>query len=390
MDFKLNDEQRLIRKAARDFAFKELEPNAREWEETATFPREVFKKMGQLDFTVLYVPEEYNGTGVGRLTACLIFEELAKGCFSTAVCLTVHNMVTNLIYQYGTEEQRERWVMPLAAGEKLAAYSLTEADAGSDAAALSASAMKTDGGYVLNGTKLFVTSGGVADIYAVMMRTDSEQKERARGISAFVVEKGTKGFSFGHHEPKMGMNSSPTTELNFSDCFIPDENLLGDAGRGFNMALTALNGGRISIGACSVGLAQQAMDYALNYAHKRQQFGRPIVSFQGLQFLFADLVTEIEAARLMIYRAAFLMDQGEASVMEAAMAKRLATDTAMRVTTDAVQILGGAGYMKSYPVEMYMRFAKVAQIFEGTNQIQRLVIARELTKYKGGKRPDSY
>ncbi|MBI5248930.1 MAG: acyl-CoA dehydrogenase family protein [Desulfomonile tiedjei] len=388
MEFKLNDEQRLIRKAARDFAAKELAPNAREWEESATFSRKVFNKMGQLDFTGLYVPENYGGTGVGRLTAAVIFEELAKGCFATAVYLSVHNMVTNLIYHYGNEEQKERWVKPLALGEKLAAYSLTEGEAGSDAANLQTTAVKTGSGYLVNGTKLYVTSGEVADVYAVMVRTDEAQKQK--GISAIVVEKGTAGFSFGPHEPKMGLNASPTTELHFNDCFVPRENLLGEEGKGFNMALTALNGGRVSIGACSTGLAQQAFDYALAYAHKRQQFGRPIVSFQGLQFLLADLATEIEASRLLVYRAASMMDHGEPCVMEAAMGKRFATDTAMRVTTEAVQILGGYGYMKSYPVEMYMRFAKVAQIFEGTNQIQRVVIARELTKYKGRKLPDTY
>jgi butyryl-CoA dehydrogenase len=388
MDFKLTEEQRLIRKAARDFAAKELAPNVREWEETHTFSREVFDKMGELDFTGLYVPEEYDGTGVGRLTAALIFEELAKGCFATAVYLSVHNMVANLIYQYGSEGQRQRFVVPLVRGEKLGAYSLTEGEAGSDAAALSTRAERTDGGYIINGTKLYVTSGGVADIYAVMVRTDETQKQK--GISAVVVEKGTPGFTFGPHEPKMGLNASPTTELNFKDCFIPEGNLIGEEGRGFNMALTALDGGRVSIGACSVGLAQQAMDYALAYAKRRQQFGRPIISFQGLQFLVADLATEIEAARLLVYRAASLMDMGEPCVMEAAMGKRFATDMAMRVTTEAVQILGGYGYMKSYPVEMFMRFAKVAQIFEGTNQIQRIVIARELTKHKGGKKPDTY
>ncbi len=388
MDFRLTDEQRLIRKAARDFATKELMPNVREWEETATFSRKTFEKMGELDFTGLYVPEEYGGTGVGRLTAAIIFEELAKGCFATAVYLSVHNMVANLIYQYGNESQRKKWVAPLARGEKLGAYSLTEAEAGSDAAALTTSAVKTDSGYVVNGTKLYVTSGEVADVYAVMVRTDETQKQK--GISAIIVEKGTPGFTFGPHEPKMGLNASPTTELHFQDCFVPAENLLGEEGRGLNMALTALNGGRISIGACATGLAQQALDYAMAYAHKRQQFGKSIISFQGIQFLVADLATEIEAARLMIYRAAWLMDQGEPSVMEAAMGKRFATDTAMRVTTEAVQLLGGYGYMKSYPVEMYMRFAKIAQIFEGTNQIQRIVIARELAKYKGGKRPDAY
>lgn len=388
MDFKLTDEQRLIRKAARDFATKELAPNAREWEETHTFSRAVFDKMGQLDFTGLYVPEEYGGTGVGRLTAALIFEELAKGCFATAVYMSVHNMVVNLIYQYGNEEQRERFVKPLAMGEKLGAYSLTEADAGSDAANLSCRATKVDGGYLVNGTKLYVTSGGVADIYAVMVRTDENQKQK--GISALAVEKGTPGFSFGPFEAKMGLNATPCTELHFQDCFIPDSNLLGEEGKGFNMALGALNGGRIGIGACAVGLAQQAFDYALNYAQKRVQFGRPIISFQGLQFLVADLASEIEASRLMIYRAGYLMDLGEQCAMEAAMGKRFATDMAMRVTTEAVQILGGYGYMKSYPVEMYMRSAKIAQIFEGTNQVQRIVIARELTKTKGGKRQDLY
>lgn len=388
MDFKLTDEQRLIRKAARDFTTKELAPHAREWEEKHIFSREVFEKMGMLDFTGLYVPEEYEGTDVGRLTAALIFEEIAKGCFATAVYLSVHNMVTNLIYRYGNEEQRERWVKPLALGEKLGAYSLTEGEAGSDAAALSTSCVRTEGGYLLNGTKLYVTSGGVADIYAVMVRTDPAQKQK--GISAVIVEKGTPGFTFGPHEAKMGLNASPTTELNFSDCFIPRENLLGSEGRGLNMALTALNGGRVSIGACSTGLAQQALDYALAYARKRQQFGRSILSFQGLQFLVADLATEIEAARLLVYRAASLMDLGEPCVMEAAMGKRFATDTAMRVTTEAVQILGGYGYMKSYPVELYMRSAKVAQIFEGTNQIQRVVIARELSGQKGGKKSDAY
>ena len=388
MDFTLSDEQRLIRKAARDFAVKELAPNAREWEETGTFSREAFDMMGELDFTGLYVPEEYGGTAVGRLTAAVVFEELAKGCFATSVYLSVHNMVASLIAQYGTEEQRERWARPLALGEKLGAYSLTEAEAGSDAAALGTMAVKKDGGYLVNGTKLYVTSGGVADIYAVMVRTDESQKQK--GISALVVEKGTPGLEFGPHEPKMGLNASPTTELNFRDCFIPEENLLGREGMGFNFALSALNGGRINIGACATGLAQQALDYALGYAHKRQQFGRPIVSFQGLQFLIADLATEIEAARLMVYRAASLMDRGEAGVMEAAMGKRFATDMAMRVTTEAVQILGGYGYMKSYPVEMYMRSAKIGQIFEGTNQIQRVVIARELNKYKGRKRPDHY
>src|SRR5208283_3459975 len=253
MNFRLTDEQRLIRKAARDFASKELAPNARQWEETGTFSREAFEKMGELDFSGLYVPEEYGGTGVGRLTAAVIFEELAKGCFATAVYVSVHNMVANLVYTYGNEDQRKRWVEPLATGKALGAYSLTEAEAGSDAAALSTKAAKTDGGYILNGTKLYVTNGGVADIYAVMVRTDEAQKQK--GITAMVVEAGTPGFSCGPHEPKMGCNASPTTELYFNECFIPEQNRLGQEGQGFNMALSALNGGRVGIGACSVGLA---------------------------------------------------------------------------------------------------------------------------------------
>jgi alkylation response protein AidB-like acyl-CoA dehydrogenase len=381
MEFDLTEEQKLIKKAARDFAKKELAPYSREWEEKKIFSRKVFELMGDLDFTGLYCPEEYGGTGVGRLSAALIFEELAKGCFATTVYLTVHNMVAHLIYEYGNEEQRNRWVRPLCEGKFLGAYSLTEAGAGSDAAALITSAKRHGDGYIINGVKLFVTSGGVADVYTVMARTDETQKQR--GISAFVVEKGTRGLSFGEHEDKMGLNASPTTELIFEDCFVPKSNLLGEEGQGFKIAMKALNGGRISIGASAVGLAQQAFDYGMAYTKKRIQFGRPISTFQAIQFMLADMATEIESARLMIYKAAYLMDRGLPVIKEAAMAKRLATDVAMRVTTDVVQILGGYGYMKAYPVEMYMRFAKVAQIFEGTNQIQRIVIARELLKQRG-------
>lgn len=379
MDFDLTEEHYLIKEAARDFAAKELAPHARDWEEKKIFSRRVFELMGELDFTGLYCPEEYGGTGIGRLSSALIFEELAKGCFATTVYLTVHNMVAHLIYQYGREEQRKKWVTPLCKGKFLGAYALTEAGAGSDASALSTSAKRHGDGYLLNGSKLFVTSGGVADLYTVMVRTDETQKQK--GISAVVVEKGMPGLSFGEHEDKMGLNATPTSELILDDCYIPRSNLLGEEGQGFKIAMTALNGGRVSIGASAIGLAQCAFDYGLAHTKERIQFGRPISSFQGIQFMLADMATEIESARLMIYRAAYLMDRGrDPAIKEAAMAKRLATDVAMRVTTDVVQILGGYGYMKAYPVEMYMRFAKVAQIFEGTNQIQRVVIAREILK----------
>lgn len=379
MDFDLTEEHYLIKEAARDFAAKELAPHARDWEEKKIFSRRVFELMGELDFTGLYCPEEYGGTGIGRLSSALIFEELAKGCFATTVYLTVHNMVAHLIYQYGREEQRKKWVTPLCKGKFLGAYALTEAGAGSDASALSTSAKRHGDGYLLNGSKLFVTSGGVADLYAVMVRTDETQKQK--GISAVVVEKGMPGLSFGEHEDKMGLNATPTSELILDDCYIPRSNLLGEEGQGFKIAMTALNGGRVSIGASAIGLAQCAFDYGLAHTKERIQFGRPISAFQGIQFMLADMATEIESARLMIYRAAYLMDRGrDPAIKEAAMAKRLATDVAMRVTTDVVQILGGYGYMKAYPVEMYMRFAKVAQIFEGTNQIQRVVIAREILK----------
>ncbi len=383
MDFDLTEEQLLIKKAARDFAEKELAPYARDWEEKKTFSRRVFDLMGELDFTGLYCPEEYGGTGIGRLSAALIFEELAKGCFATTVYLTVHNMVAHLIYQYGNEEQRQKWVVSLCNGKSLGAYALTEAGAGSDASAIITSAKRHGDGYLLNGSKLFVTSGGVADLYAVMVRTDETQKQK--GISAVIVEKGMPGFSFGEHEDKMGLNAIPTTELILDDCNIPRSNFLGEEGQGFKIAMTALNGGRISIGASAIGLAQIAFDYGLAHTKERIQFGRPISTFQGIQFMLADMATEIESARLMIYKAAYLMDRGFPAIKEAAMAKRLATDVAMRVTTDVVQILGGYGYMKAYPVEMYMRFAKVAQIFEGTNQIQRVVIAREMLKQKAYK-----
>jgi alkylation response protein AidB-like acyl-CoA dehydrogenase len=332
--------------------------------------------MARLGLTALYPPEEYGGTAVGRLMGALVFEELAKGCASTAIYVSVHNMVASIINDFGSEEQKKKWLPSLCRGEKLGAFALTEPNAGSDAASIQTRATKSGDTYILNGTKLFITSGGEADMYVVYVKTNPAKG--AKGVSAVIVERGAQGFSFGKIEKKTGMNAHPTRELIFEDCVIPQTNILGQENGGYKIALSALNGGRINVGAISVGLSQASLDEALRYVQERTQFGKPLASFQGLQFMIADLATAIEGARLMVYEAAFLMDHGETAIKEAAMAKLYASDVAMKVTTDAVQLLGGYGYMKDYPVERNMRLAKAMQIVEGTNQIQRMIIAKEL------------
>jgi alkylation response protein AidB-like acyl-CoA dehydrogenase len=375
--FTLNDEQREIQQLARRFAQNELAPHAEEWAERAYFPREIFPQMAGLGLAGMLVPEDVGGTNLGRLMGAMVFEELARADLTTAVWLSVHNMVTSLIYRYGNDTQRQRWVTRLTSGELLGAFSLSEAGSGSDAAALTTSARREGDAYIVNGSKLWVTSGGVAEVYVVMVRTGSDGG--AHGISALVVEKDTPGFSFGKLEHKMGLHASPTRELLFEDCRVPVANRLGQEGEGFKIALSSLDGGRINIGASATGLASAALEVATRYAQERRQFGRPIAAFQGIQFLLADMAMKVEAARLLVYQAAAKADAGEAALsLYAAMAKCFATDTAMQVTTDAVQVLGGAGYVHDWPVERYMREAKVTQIFEGTNQIQRVVIARQL------------
>jgi alkylation response protein AidB-like acyl-CoA dehydrogenase len=287
-------------------------------------------------------------------------------------------MVASVISDYGSEEQKKRWLPPMCSGEKLGAFALTEPDAGSDAASIRTQAVKKGDSYLLNGRKIFITSGGEADIYVVYVKTDPEKG--AKGISAVIVEKGTPGLFFGKIEKKMGMKSHPTRELIFEDCLIPLDNLLGEENEGFKIALSELSGGRINIGSISVGLSQVSLDEAIKFAKERAQFGKPIASFQGIQFMLADLATAIEGARLLVYRAAYLKDQNQPVIKESAMAKLYATDVAMKVTTEAVQIMGGYGYMKDYPVERNMRLAKAMQIVEGTNQIQRMIIARELVR----------
>jgi alkylation response protein AidB-like acyl-CoA dehydrogenase len=376
MNFELDDEQAEIRDMVRRFAEQEMAPYAEMWDEQHHFPREAYQRIGELGLMGMTTPEAYGGTALSRLSAAIAYEELAKGDMATAVAISVHNMVTSSIARFSNEEQRKRWVPKLASGEWLGGFSLSESASGSDAASLQCRAERDGDAYVLNGTKMWVTSGGEAQLYLLFARTSAGRT--AHGVSAFVIEKDTPGFTFGKTERKMGLHSSPTRELIFDNCRIPITDRLSEEGQGFKIALSSLDSGRVNIGAVAVGVAQAAFDVACQYAREREQFGHPIGSFQGVQFMLADMAMKIEASRLLVYEAASKMDAGQNASMAAAMAKCFATDTAMEVTTNAVQVLGGAGYVRDYPVERYMRDVKVAQIFEGTNQIQRVVIARAL------------
>ena len=376
MKFDLDEELSDIRDMVRRFTTEQLTPHAEAWDEQNHFPREVYTRMAELGLTGMATPEKYGGTPLSRFAGTLVYEELAKGDMATAVGLSVHNMITGSIARFGNAEQCQRWVPDLAAGKLLGAFSLSEAAAGTDAGSLQCRAERRGENYVLNGSKMWVTNGGEADIYLLMARTT--QGIGSRGISSFVVEKGTPGFQFGKTERKMGLHSSPTRELIFEDCSIPVTNRLSEEGQGLKIAFSSLDGGRVNIGAIAIGVAQAAFETATNYARERQQFGQTIGTFQAIQMMLADMAMKIEAARLLVYEAAYKLDTGQSAGMYASMAKCFATDVAMEVTTNAVQVLGGAGYVRDYPVERYMRDVKVAQIFEGTNQIQRVVIARAL------------
>ncbi len=376
MNFDLNDEQLDIRDMVRRFTTQEITLHAEEWDETYHFPREVYAKMAELGLMGMTTPEEYGGSMLSRLLGAIVYEELAKGDMGTAVGLSVHNMVTGSLARFGNDEQQQKWVTRLASGELLGAFSLSESASGSDAASLQCRAKRDGDFYTLNGSKLWVTNGGEADIYLLMVRT--KQQQGSSGITCLVAEKGTPGFSFGKTERKMGLHSSPTRELLFEDCKIPVANRIGEESQGFKIALASLDGGRINIGAIAVGVAQAAFDTARTYAQERKQFGKAIATFQGIQFMLADMAMKIEASRLLVYEAAHKLDTAQSAGMYASMAKCFATDAAMEITTNAVQILGGAGYVRDYPTERYMRDIKVSQIFEGTNQIQRVVIARAL------------
>ncbi|QQZ09237.1 acyl-CoA dehydrogenase [Heyndrickxia vini] len=379
MNFRLSEEHEMIRKMVRDFAEKEVAPTAAERDEEERFDREIFDKMAELGLTGIPWPEEYGGIGSDYLAYCIAVEELSRVCASTGVTLSAHTSLAGWpLYKFGSEEQKQKYLKPMAQGEKIGGYGLTEPGSGSDAGGMRTTARLEGDHYILNGSKIFITNGGVADIYVVFALTDPSSKHK--GTSAFIIEKDFEGFSVGKKEKKLGIRSSPTTEIIFEECKVPKENLLGQEGDGFKIAMMTLDGGRNGIAAQAVGIAQGALDASVAYAKERHQFGKPIAANQGISFKLADMATSVEASRLLTYQAAWLESNGLPYGKESAMSKLLAGDTAMKVTTEAVQIFGGYGYTKDYPVERFMRDAKITQIYEGTQEIQRLVISRMLTK----------
>lgn len=379
MNFQLSEEHEMIRKMVRDFANKEVAPTAEERDEEERFDREIFEKMAELGLTGIPWPEEYGGIGSDYLAYCIAVEELSRVCASTGVTLSAHTSLAGWpVYTFGTEEQKQKYLRPMAEGTKIGAYGLTEPSAGSDAGSMRTSAREDGDHYVLNGSKIFITNGGIADIYVVFAVTDPESKHK--GTTAFIVEKDFEGFSVGKKERKLGIRSSPTTEIIFDNCRVPKENVLGELGQGFKIAMQTLDGGRNGIAAQAVGIAQGALDASIDYAKEREQFGKPILVNQGVSFKLADMATSIEASRLLTYQAAWLESNKMSYSKESAMAKLMAGDTAMKVTVEAVQVFGGYGYTKDYPVERYMRDAKITQIYEGTQEVQRLVISRMVTK----------
>ncbi len=379
MDFSLTEDQKMLKTMVRDFAEKELEPIAAQIDEEARFPDESIKKAAEIGLTGTGFPEEYGGSGGGAIEQVIIVEEIARVCASTSVILIVSNELTSHpIYVFGSEEQKQRFLIPLTKGEKLGAFGLTEASAGSDVASMQTTATQQDGGYILNGNKLFITNGAEADILVVFATVDKSLGYR--GVTSFIVEKGTPGFSVGKHERKLGIRASSTSELIFEDCFVAEANRLGDEGRGFRIALGTIDASRIGIAAQAVGIAQGAFEKALAYAQERQQFGQPIADFQAIQWMLADMATQIDAARLLTYRAAYLKDNGLSFVKESSMAKVFAAEAAMFVTSKAIQIHGGYGYTKDYPLERYFRDAKITEIYEGTSEMQRMTIARQLLR----------
>jgi butyryl-CoA dehydrogenase len=379
MQFKLTEEHEMIRKMVRDFAQNEVAPTAAERDEEERFDREIFDKMAELGLTGIPWPEEYGGIGSDYLAYCIAVEELSRVCASTGVTLSAHTSLAGWpIYKFGTEEQKQKYLRPMAQGEKIGAYGLTEPSSGSDAGGMRTTAKLVGDEYVISGSKIFITNGGIADTYVVFALTDPESKQK--GTSAFIIEKDFPGFSVGKKEKKLGIRSSPTTEIIFDECRVPKENLLGKEGEGFKIAMMTLDGGRNGIAAQAVGIAQGALDAAVDYAKERVQFGKPISAQQGIGFKLADMATGVEASRLLTYPAAWLESVGLPYGKESAMSKLFAGDTAMKVTTEAVQVFGGYGYTKDYPVERYMRDAKITQIYEGTQEIQKLVISRMVTK----------
>ncbi|MFT6490971.1 MAG: alkylation response protein AidB-like acyl-CoA dehydrogenase [Parvibaculaceae bacterium] len=378
MQFQLDEEQSAFQDVARQFAADELAPHAAKWDEDAIFPVDTLRKAAALGFAGIYVQEDVGGSALTRLDAALIFEALSSGCTSTAAFLSIHNMASWMIDRFGSQEVRQKWLPKLTTMDLIASYCLTEPGSGSDASALRTKAVRDGDHYVLNGGKAFISGAGTSDIYVCLVRTGDDT---SRGISCLIIEKDTPGVSFGASERKMGWNSQPTATVNFDDARVPVENLVGAEGEGFKFAMMGLDGGRLNIGACSLGTAQSALDTAKAYMLERKQFGKPLAEFQALQFKLADMATELEAARLLLYQAATKVDaKAPDATKHAAMAKRFATDVGFQVANDALQLHGGYGYLKDFPLERHVRDLRVHQILEGTNEIMRMIIARELLK----------
>ena len=384
MNFSISKEHEMLRTLYREFAEKEIKPIARDIDEAEEFPRATTEKMAKTGFMGIYIPREYGGQGCDPLAYAMCVEELSKVCGTHGVIVSAHtSLCCDPIMNYGTEEQKQKYLIPLAKGEKLGAFGLTEPGAGTDAQGQQTKAVLDGDEYVLNGTKIFITNGKEADVYIVFAVTSIETDKRGRSkknISAFIVEKGTPGFSFGTKEKKMGIRASSTYELIFSDCRIPKENLLGREGKGFGIAMATLDGGRIGIGAQALGLAAGALETTITYVQERKQFGKPIAAFQNTQFILADMATKVEAARLLVYKAADAKKKQKFYSTEAAMAKLYASEVAMKVTTKAVQLHGGYGFIREYEVERMMRDAKITEIYEGTSEVQKMVIAAGIIK----------
>ena len=379
MDFNLNKKQTLARKLFAEFALNEVQPLAQEVDENERFPEETVVKMAKVGFMGIPVPVKYGGAGGDNLTYAMAVEELSKYCATTGVIVSAHvSLACGPIEAFGTEEQRQKYLIPLAKGETLGAFGLTEPNAGSDSAMQQTVAEKVDGGYIINGTKIFITNGGYADTFIIFAMTD--KTKGTRGISAFILEKDTEGFTIGKTEDKLGIKGSSTTELIFKDVFLPDENLLGKEGQGFKIAMNTLDGGRIGIAAQALGIAQGALNEAIKYTKERKQCGRSLSQFQNTQFKLAEIQTKVDAARLLTYRAACLKDEGKNYTKEAAMAKLYASDVAMESTRESMQLLGGYGYTREYPLERMFRDAKITEIYEGTSEVQKMVIAGSILK----------
>ena len=383
MNFDLTDDQQMFADTAKQFSDSELLPNAAKWDQEHIFPKEVIAKAGELGFCALYTPEEAGGLNLSRLDSSIIFEQLAMGCTATTAMMTIHNMATWMIATWGKDSVKDAWCPSLVTGEKLASYCLTEPGSGSDAASLRTSAKKDGDHYLVNGSKVFISGAGATDILVVMVRTG---EAGAKGISALAIPADLDGIIYGKAEEKLGWNAQPTRQITFDNVKVPVENLLGNEGEGFAMAMKGLDGGRINIATCSIGTAQQALNVAMEYMQEREQFGKPIAAFQGLQFKLADMATELVAARQLVRLAAYKLDQNDPEkTAYCAMAKRFATDIGFQVCDAALQIHGGYGYIKEYPLERHFRDVRVHQILEGTNEIMRVIIARRLLTEGAGQ-----